>query len=89
MPKNEIYSLEMELVVQLAAITVAPADPEIATPPLSGTILSGVTRMSLLDLGKTWASCFLVNGPRGIAIFPCTLLTSKILQSRVCSYYTV
>lgn len=31
-------------------------DPEIATPPLSGAILPGVTRMSLLDLGKTWGT---------------------------------
>ena len=29
-------------------------DAEIATPPLSGTILPGVTRMSLLELGATW-----------------------------------
>ena len=29
-------------------------DPEIATPPLDGTILPGVTRMSLLELGATW-----------------------------------
>jgi branched-chain amino acid aminotransferase len=31
-------------------------EPEIATPPLNGTILSGVTRMSLLDLAKTWGT---------------------------------
>ena len=29
-------------------------DPEIATPPLDGTILPGVTRKSLLELGATW-----------------------------------
>lgn len=29
-------------------------DPEIATPPLSGIILPGVTRKSLLELGKSW-----------------------------------
>ena len=29
-------------------------DPEIATPPLDGTILPGVTRMSLLELAATW-----------------------------------
>ncbi len=31
-------------------------DPEIATPPLDGTILPGVTRMSLLELGSSWVS---------------------------------
>ena len=31
-------------------------DPEIATPPLSGAILPGVTRKSLLELGETWVS---------------------------------
>jgi branched-chain amino acid aminotransferase len=31
-------------------------DPEIATPPLCGTILPGVTRMSLLELAATWGS---------------------------------
>ncbi|XP_064399610.1 branched-chain-amino-acid aminotransferase-like [Halichondria panicea] len=31
-------------------------DPEIATPPLDGTILPGVTRMSLLELGATWGT---------------------------------
>ena len=32
------------------------ADPEIATPPLSGTILPGVTRKSLLELGASWVT---------------------------------
>ena len=32
------------------------ADPEIATPPLSGTILHGVTRKSLLELGTSWVT---------------------------------
>ena len=31
-------------------------EPEIATPPLSGTILPGVTRKSLLELGAQWVS---------------------------------
>lgn len=31
-------------------------DPEIATPPLNGTILPGVTRMSLLELGASWGT---------------------------------
>jgi len=31
-------------------------DPEIATPPLDGSILPGVTRKSLLELGKTWGT---------------------------------
>lgn len=31
-------------------------DPEIATPPLDGTILPGVTRKSLLEIGATWVS---------------------------------
>ncbi|XP_003387852.1 PREDICTED: branched-chain-amino-acid aminotransferase, cytosolic-like [Amphimedon queenslandica] len=31
-------------------------DPEIATPPLNGIILPGVTRDSLLALGKTWGT---------------------------------
>jgi len=30
------------------------AEPEIATPPLTGIILPGVTRKSLLELGATW-----------------------------------
>ena len=30
------------------------SEPEIATPPLAGTILPGVTRMSLLELGASW-----------------------------------
>lgn len=29
-------------------------EPEIATPPLFGTILPGVTRSSLLDLASKW-----------------------------------
>lgn len=32
-------------------------DPEIATPPLNGLILPGVTRKSLLELGRNWVSC--------------------------------
>jgi len=31
-------------------------DPEIATPPLSGIILPGVIRKSLLELGAKWVS---------------------------------
>ena len=31
-------------------------EPEIATPPLTGIILPGVTRSSLLEIGKTWVS---------------------------------
>ena len=33
------------------------SEPEIATPPLLGSILPGVTRKSLLELGKSWVSC--------------------------------
>ena len=29
---------------------------EIVTPPLNGLILPGVTRQSILDLGRTWVS---------------------------------
>jgi branched-chain amino acid aminotransferase len=31
-------------------------DPEIATPPLNGIILPGVTRKSLIELGRTWGT---------------------------------
>eukprot|EP00731_Ephydatia_muelleri_P007044 Em0003g1292a len=31
-------------------------EPEIATPPLLGSILPGVTRKSLLELGKSWGT---------------------------------
>ena len=34
-------------------------EPEIATPPLTGIILPGVTRSSLLQIGKTWVSVIL------------------------------
>ena len=37
-------------------VSYLPLDPEIATPPLGGTILPGVTRKSLLELGATWVS---------------------------------
>ena len=40
------------------------ADPEIATPPLNGTILPGVTRLSLLELGATWVSGWVREGER-------------------------
>lgn len=35
-------------------LSLSHSEPEIATPPLSGTILPGVTRMSLLELGASW-----------------------------------
>ena len=35
------------------------SDPEIATPPLSGTILPGVTRKSLLELGAAWVKSYM------------------------------
>lgn len=31
-------------------------EPEIATPPLDGLILPGVTRDSILAIAKTWVS---------------------------------
>ena len=38
-------------------------EPEIATPPLDGLILPGVTRDSILALTKTWVSdcCIIVK----------------------------
>ena len=35
-----------------------PSESEVATPPLTGTILPGVTRKSLLELGKKWVRTF-------------------------------
>jgi branched-chain amino acid aminotransferase len=31
---------------------------ELVTPPLNGLILPGVTRQSILDLGRTWVNRF-------------------------------
>ena len=35
-------------------ITGLPTEPEIATAPLDGLILPGVTRDSILELAKNW-----------------------------------
>ena len=32
-------------------------EEEIATPPLSGVILPGVTRKSMIELARTWVWC--------------------------------
>jgi branched-chain amino acid aminotransferase len=31
---------------------------ELVTPPLNGLILPGVTRQSILDLGRTWVNIY-------------------------------
>lgn len=40
---------------------------ELITPPLNGLILPGVTRQSILDLGRTWVSddnnCLVISLP--------------------------
>jgi branched-chain amino acid aminotransferase len=33
-------------------------ETELVTPPLNGLILPGVTRQSILDLGRTWVNIF-------------------------------
>ena len=40
----------------LCTFLVLILEPEIATPPLNGSILPGVTRKSLLELGASWVS---------------------------------
>ena len=40
----------------MMSFSVLFLEPEIATPPLTGIILPGVTRSSLLEIGKTWVS---------------------------------
>lgn len=36
------------------------AENELATPPLDGIILPGVTRQSILDLARSWVSVLAV-----------------------------
>jgi branched-chain amino acid aminotransferase len=33
---------------------------ELVTPPLNGLILPGVTRQSILDLGRTWVKIYIL-----------------------------
>lgn len=45
-------------VVDFALFLLYVTENELATPPLDGIILPGVTRQSILDLARNWVSFF-------------------------------
>lgn len=49
-----IFLLFTQFKTALVNFSSVDAEKELVTPPLDGIILPGVTRQSLLDLGRSW-----------------------------------